>query len=77
MRWGGSWEGVQEGGNIYIPVIHFDVWQKPTQYCKAVTLQVKINKLIIKNNVVIVSGTQPYIYMYPFSPYSPCIEHNF
>ena len=24
--------------------IHVDIWQKPTQYCKAVILQLKINK---------------------------------
>ena len=35
---------VQEGGDICIPmVIHDDVWQqKPTQYCKAIILQLKI-----------------------------------
>ena len=26
-------------------LIHVDVWQKPTQYCKAITLQLKIHKL--------------------------------
>ena len=25
-------------------LIHVDIWQKPTQYCKAVILQLKINK---------------------------------
>ena len=25
-------------------LIHVDVWQKPTQYCKAIILQLKINK---------------------------------
>ena len=25
-------------------LIHGDVWQKPTQYCKAIILQLKINK---------------------------------
>ena len=35
---------VQEGGDICIPmVIHDDVWQqKPTQYWKAIILQLKI-----------------------------------
>ena len=52
-----GWDGVggrrdiQEGGDICIPVIHMihtDVWPfmlKPTQYCKAIILQLKINKL--------------------------------
>ena len=30
-------------------LIHIDVWQKPTQYCKAIILQLKINKLKNKN----------------------------
>ena len=37
-----------EGTCMYIWVIHTDVWQKPTQYCKAITLQLKINILILK-----------------------------
>ena len=34
---------VQEGGDIYLWPIHVDVWQKPTQYCKATKLRLKIN----------------------------------
>ena len=30
---------------VYLWLIHGDVWQKPTQYCKTVMLQVKIKKL--------------------------------
>ena len=26
-------------------MVHVDVWQKPTQYCKAIILRLKINKL--------------------------------
>lgn len=37
--WGGTWEG----GNIcYLRLIHVGVWQKPTQYFKAI-IQLKIN----------------------------------
>ena len=28
---------------VYLWPIHVDVWQKPTQYCKAIILQLKIN----------------------------------
>ena len=28
---------------VYLRLIHVDVWQKPTQYCKAIILQLKIN----------------------------------
>ena len=35
---------VQKGGDIYnLWLIHVDVWQKPTQHCKAIILQLKIN----------------------------------
>ena len=33
---------------VYLWLIHIGVWQKPTQYCKAIILQLKINK-ILKN----------------------------
>ena len=29
---------------VYLWLIHVDVWQKPTQYCKAIILQLKISK---------------------------------
>ena len=34
----------KEGAYIYPWLIHADVWQKPTQHCKAIALQLKINK---------------------------------
>ena len=41
----GGGREVQEGGDIHIPrLIQVDVWQKPTQYCKAIFLQLKINE---------------------------------
>ena len=46
-----GWDGVgggrelQEGGDLCILwLIHVDVRQKPTQHCKAIILQLKINK---------------------------------
>ena len=43
-----GWDGVEgrfkrEGIYIYLWLIHVDVWQKPTQYCEAIILQLKIN----------------------------------
>ena len=36
----------QEGGLCtYLYLIDVDVWQRPTQYCKAMILLLKINKL--------------------------------
>ena len=34
-----------EGTYVYLWLIHVDVWQKPTQYCKVIILQLRINKL--------------------------------
>ena len=39
----GGGREVQDGGDIYLWMIHVDVWRKPTQYCKAIILQLKIN----------------------------------
>ena len=35
----------KEGTYVHLWVIHVDVWQKPTQYCKAIILQLEINTL--------------------------------
>ena len=32
-----------KGKYVYLLLIRVDVWQKPTQYCKAIILQLKIN----------------------------------
>ena len=34
----------REGTYVYLWLIHAAVWQKPTQYCKAMILQLKLNK---------------------------------
>ena len=38
----------KEGAYVYLWLIHVDLWQKPTQFCKAIILQLKINKFKIK-----------------------------
>ena len=48
LRGGMGWEVgggyKREGTYVYLWLIHVDAWQKPTQYCKAIVLQLKINK---------------------------------
>ena len=46
MGWGGRWEGGSGWGTHVNPwLIHVNVWQKPLQYCKVITLQlIKINE---------------------------------
>ena len=48
-----GWDQVEMGGNfkregtyVYLWLIHVDIWQKPTQYCKAIILQLKKEKLL-------------------------------
>ena len=43
--WGGV-GGELEETCVYLWLIHADVWQKPTQYHKAIVLQLKINKFL-------------------------------
>ena len=52
-----GWDGEERGGRLrgkgtymYLWLIHVDVWQKLTQYCKAIMLQLKIFKSV-KNYV--------------------------
>ena len=40
VGWGGSVK--REGTSVYLRPIHDDAWQKPTQYCIAIILQLKI-----------------------------------
>ena len=46
MGWGGRWEGGSGWGTHANPwLIHVNVWQKPLQYCKVISLQlIKINE---------------------------------
>ena len=45
MGWGGRWEeGSGRGIHVNPWLIHVNVWQKPLQYCKVISLQlIKIN----------------------------------
>ena len=50
MGWGGRWEGGSGwGGHVNPWLIHVNVWQKPVQYFKVISLQlIKINEKKIK-----------------------------
>ena len=42
VGWGGRWEGGSGWGTrVYPWLIHLTVWQKPPQYCKVISLQLK------------------------------------
>ena len=46
MGWGGRWErGLGWGTHVNPWMIHVNVWQKPLQYCKVISLQlIKISE---------------------------------
>ena len=47
MEWGGRWEGGSGWGQHVHPwLTHVNVWQKPLQYCKVISLQ--LNNLFTK-----------------------------
>ena len=44
MRWEVGGRAKREGTYLYPWLVHVDVRQKPAQYCKAIILQLKMNK---------------------------------
>ena len=51
----------REGTYVYLRLIHLDVWQKSTQYCKAIVFQLKINKYFKKKRNTYVWDSCPAI----------------
>ena len=45
MGWEVGGRFKREGTYVYLWLIHVAIWKKLTQYCKAIILQLKINKL--------------------------------
>ena len=43
---------MREGPYICLWLIHIDVWQKPTHYCKAIILQLKIKLKSFQSNAL-------------------------
>ena len=64
--------------NVYLWLIHGDVWQKPTQYCKAIILQLKkksniatsINVTNFEKNIPLPS------FLYPFNIRLPAMREE-
>ena len=71
MGWEVGGRFKREGTYIYPWPIHVDVWQKPTQYCKAIILQLKIN---FKNNLYHRAFPLCLYYYYNFWPHSTAYE---
>ena len=47
--------GSRGRGHVYLWLMHVDVWQKPTQYCKAIILQLNKKKKNKKNQKILQS----------------------
>ena len=45
MGWEVGGRFKREGTHVYLWLIHVDTWQKPTEHCKAIILQLKIINL--------------------------------
>ena len=54
MGWGGRWEeGSGWGTHVHPCLIHADIWQKPLQYCKLISFQLKlINWFLINKKLI-------------------------
>ena len=53
MEWEVGRRFRREGTCIHLWPIHVHIWQKPTQYCKAIILRLKIKKKNIKHDSLI------------------------
>ena len=51
MEWEVGGRFKREGAYVYLRLIYVNVQQKPVQYCKAINLQLKINKFKKKQKV--------------------------
>jgi len=46
IEWEVGGRAKRKGSYVYLWLIHVGAWQKATQYCKAIILQLKINKIL-------------------------------
>ena len=54
MGWGEKWEGVSGWETRVNPwLIHVNVWQKPLQYCKVISLQLIKKKKEKRRNIIV------------------------
>ena len=61
IGWRGRWEGGSGWGiYVYPRLIYVNIWQKPLQYCKVISLQlIKKNKLKKKDNILLNTMLSP------------------
>ena len=49
MGWEVEGRFKREDTYVYLRLLHVDVWQKPTQYCKGIIYQLKTKKIFKKS----------------------------
>ena len=77
VGWGRRWEGDSRGKrHVYLWLIHIAIWQKPTQYCEAIILQLKINKKETILYVFMIETCNSILYLL-FSCLSCPLNHEF
>ena len=76
----------REGTYRFLWLIHVDIWQKSTQYCQEIILQLRINKFKLKKQLY--SSNQQIVsyritvkskiinMFYPFRLYIPCSDYS-
>ena len=66
MGWGGRWDGGSGWGTHVNPwLIHVNVWQKPLQYCKVISLQ--LIKIIGKKQIKMIYWNELYLLFTQYS----------
>jgi len=58
MGWEVGGRFKREWTYLYLWLIHADIWQKPTQYCKAIIPQLNINKSFLKSSLILSTETR-------------------
>jgi len=53
MGWETEGRFRREGTYVYLWLIHDDVREKPTQYCKAIILQLKVNNFFKRKKITV------------------------
>jgi len=66
MGWGGRWEGISGGGTrVHQWLICVDVWWKPLQYCKEISLQLKSINSFKKRSSLNDAGLDSFFFFFP------------
>ena len=66
----------REGTYVHLWLIHVDVWQKPTQFCKAIILQLKKKKKPECLECFCCISLSPFIFFFPLISNGECLTFS-